>query len=109
MAKKGPQTKPGKPQSPPVAKTTSAPAKPAAAKSRGPNVTEVVDVKVSHCRKCHSTERTAYTNTVEREISGVTSDQRPYTHILWRSTKCAACGQARKDRCFENRKTERSS
>lgn len=81
--------------------------KPNAEKPRGrpagsPNVTEVVTVAPSRCRKCLSTERTAYVNPLEREIAGV-HDGQPYTHIIWRSTKCARCGQGRKDRTFENR------
>lgn len=66
------------------------------------NVVDVVTVAPSRCRKCQSTDRTPYTNTVERAIEGL-QDGQPYTHILWRATKCAACGQSRRDRCFENR------
>jgi hypothetical protein len=86
------------------AKQTEQPASKAPAK-RGPNVTDVVDVGLSRCRKCQCTERSPYTNTTEREIGGVTADGRPYTHILWRSTKCLNCGQCRRDRCFENRRS----
>lgn len=104
MAKKAAPT--SKSQKKQTAATSTAKTPPTAGvKKRGPNVTEVVDVGLSHCSKCQSTERTAYTNTTEREIGGLTSDGRPYTHILWRSTKCATCGQARRDRCFENRKS----
>lgn len=74
------------------------PGRPAGSK----NITEIVTVKASRCAKCGSTERTPYTNTLEREIAGLHEGQE-YTHILWRSTTCASCGQGRRDRCFENR------
>lgn len=106
MPKKTPVKKSAaKPATPKAANTT--PPQPAADKPKGrppgsPNVTEVVTVAPSRCRKCLSTERTPYVNALEREIAGVHEGQ-PYTHIIWRSTKCAKCGQGRKDRTFEHR------
>ena len=61
-----------------------------------------VDGEKTRCQGCGSTERDPYFGTTEHEIVGV-RDGRPYTHVVWRRTKCRACGQLRLDRFFENR------
>jgi len=63
--------------------------------------TEAV-AEVSRCPQCGSTEREKYENPTEIEQGGV-RDGKPFTHIVWRSTRCVACGQSRRDRTYENR------
>lgn len=63
--------------------------------------TETV-VDVSCCPQCQSTEREEYTNKTELAMPGLYKE-RPYTHIVWRSTRCLTCGQTRRDRSYENR------
>lgn len=60
-------------------------------------------VPISRCPKCGSTERVPYYNRRERAISGVTPDGHPYTHVVWRRTRCENCGQVRDDRTYEQR------
>jgi hypothetical protein len=94
-----------KPKKKPAA-AAAAPAPEAAPKGRpagSRNIDVVVTVLPSACPKCQSTDRTPYVNPVEYPYAGVTADDRPYTHIVWRSTRCLGCGQNRKDRCYENR------
>ena len=75
-----------------------------------PNVKPMVDVALSHCPTCKSTERTRYRGaSSEHEYHGVTPDGRPYTHTVRRRTQCAACGQWRIDRTFENRTARESA
>jgi hypothetical protein len=57
----------------------------------------------SRCKSCGSTERTPYFATNETAHRGI-HDGEPYTHIVWRRTKCLHCGQLRTDRALENRK-----
>jgi hypothetical protein len=64
--------------------------------------TDVVTVEASRCRKCGSTERTGYGHTREHAYAGL-YDGKPYTHVVWRRTSCAKCGQVRDDRTLENR------
>lgn len=92
----------------PAAAAPASTTTPAAGERKGrppgsPNITEVVDVIPSRCRKCGCTERTPYANAQEMEFGGTTGDGRPFTHIVWRSTRCVGCGQGRRDRVFENR------
>lgn len=56
----------------------------------------------TRCQACSSTEREPYWATIEHPIDGV-KDGKPYTHVVWRRTKCRNCGQHRQDRFFENR------
>lgn len=99
--------KPAPAKKPAPVKKSPVAAKPApVAKGRppgSPNITAVVTVIPSRCQKCQSTERTPYTNATDRPYGGLTADGQPYTNIVWRSTTCASCGQARRDRCFEYR------
>jgi hypothetical protein len=64
---------------------------------------DVVLVLPAACVRCHSTERAPYDKIRERAISGRTTDGRPYTHVVWRKTRCRACGQARVERHYEHR------
>lgn len=63
----------------------------------------VVDAKATACPTCGSTRRERYFHTVERAIAGVDRDGKPYTHVVWRRTRCTDCGQVRVDRSYENR------
>jgi len=65
--------------------------------------TETLEVPVSRCPMCQSTERTAYHTTRELEYTGINANHQPYTHVVWRRTSCASCGQVRIDKSFENR------
>jgi len=57
---------------------------------------------VTHCRKCGSTNRAPYHNTVTHSIRGSHAD-REYDTILYRRTKCSDCGQVRVDKSHELR------
>jgi hypothetical protein len=57
----------------------------------------------TQCRKCGSSERVPYFGTTESRIAGQLPDGRRYTHVVWRRTRCAGCGQCRSDKTFENR------
>jgi hypothetical protein len=70
------------------------------------NIKPVVDVKLSQCPSCGSTERSRYVGaSTEHEYRGIAPDGLSYTHIVRRRTRCECCGQWRIDRTFENRKT----
>lgn len=64
---------------------------------------EIGTVELSRCKACQSTEKTPYSNKTELEYAGTTAAGEPYTHIVWRSTSCKSCGQARRDKTYENR------
>lgn len=69
-----------------------------------PNIKSEVDVVPSSCKKCGSTERSAYFGTPQvQEFNGV-HDGKPYTHIVRKRCTCSNCGQNRFDRSYENRK-----
>lgn len=57
---------------------------------------------VSRCPKCGSTERTAYTKTTEIDVIGEEAGL-PFNTVVWRTCKCLACGQWRRDRTTELR------
>lgn len=61
----------------------------------------------TRCPKCDSTEREAYFATVEHAVEGV-RDEKPYTHVVWRRTRCRSCGQIRQDRFYENRPRQKA-
>jgi hypothetical protein len=63
---------------------------------------ETVTVEPSRCQSCGSTEREKYFCTTTRAIAG-SHDGQPYTHIVWRRTRCKACGQVRIDKSYEHR------
>jgi hypothetical protein len=69
------------------------------------DIREVATAEPSRCSKCQSTERTPYTNKTEKAIAGL-HEGKPYTHVVWRSTTCAGCSQARRDRSYEHRPAE---
>jgi hypothetical protein len=112
MAKKptkAPDSAPKRPQNrsqPPAAAESAETASPPERRPGRPqgakSATDVVTVEPSRCRACGSTSRTPYTNTTEHEHRGL-HEGRPYTHVVWRTTSCADCGQSRRDRHLENR------
>lgn len=67
----------------------------------------IVEAMPSSCPKCRSTDRTAYSNTTEYPIAGMTIDGRQYSHVIWRTTACKSCGQVRRDRSYEMRSAPR--
>ena len=64
---------------------------------------DIVDVQVSRCKRCGSTDRKPYTSKVELVGNGIANGQ-PYTSVIVRHTQCANpdCGQHRVDRFYEN-------
>jgi len=56
----------------------------------------------SACPRCGSTDRTPYYHTRTLAITGRILGQ-PYDHIVYRYTRCRACGQHRVDRHYEFR------
>lgn len=62
----------------------------------------IVDVSVSLCSKCKSTERTRYYSIKTMEYSGTTLQGNPYNFISWKRTTCKKCGQNRIDKFYEN-------
>lgn len=62
----------------------------------------VVDCTPGRCKKCSSTEREGYSDVKEMPYRGERNGL-PYTHIVWRRTRCKSCGQGRIDQCLENR------
>ena len=75
------------------AKNTARPGRP---KGSGNVETDCVHVEASRCKQCGSTEREGYSRRLVREIAGE-RDGVPYDRVVWRWTKCRACGQARVD------------
>ncbi len=63
----------------------------------------VVDATKSRCPKCSSTNRTPYSHTRAVASGGRDGDGVEHTHVVFRNTRCAKCGQARVDRTVENR------
>ena len=68
-----------------------------------PNTKTTAVVELSRCPVCESTERTPYTNTTVLDYAGTTAAGEPHTHVVWRTTACKNCGQARRDKTLENR------
>lgn len=63
------------------------------------------DVVTSRCKKCGSSSRTPYQSDPTTLAAAGTDPitGAPYTHVIWRRTACRQCGQARIDKCYENR------
>lgn len=61
---------------------------------------------VSRCPKldCLSTERSAYTKTEEISVIGEENGM-PYNTVIWRTCQCLSCGQWRRDRSIEFRRS----
>jgi hypothetical protein len=72
-------------------------------KYRKPEKTPIVPATATRCPACGSTDRSGYHRTTEADYSGLTPDGQACTHIVRRWTTCAACGQQRVDRSYENR------
>jgi hypothetical protein len=64
------------------------------------NTKPIVEQPKSRCSKCQSTERTGYTHTETKRITGMHNGQ-PYNRVVWRSCKCTHCGQHRQDKSYE--------
>jgi hypothetical protein len=62
-----------------------------------------VETTATRCPACGSTERERYTRSTSQAFAGIGPDGAPFTHVVRRWTRCAACGQARVDRSLENR------
>lgn len=60
---------------------------------------DVVNAESTACKKCGSTERTAYTGEPERLVQRHSDAT---VTITWKKCQCLACGQWRKDR-YESR------
>lgn len=67
---------------------------------------DVVAVIPGCCQKCGSTNREPYDKVLEREMGGRLNGGIEYSHVVWRRTKCRACGQARTERHYENRRAQ---
>ncbi len=101
-----PKKKPARP-SKPAARPQASPSKPPAAPSnRKSKPAFKTVVRPGRCL-CGSTRRTGYTSIVTRELNGAI-DGHPYTHIVWKRTRCSDCGQTRVDLFHENRPKESS-
>lgn len=66
------------------------------------------DVEPSRCKKCGSTERSAYRPMAEALVTRTPSGL-PATHAVWRACECKNCKQTRRDVFFENRILEEKS
>ena len=66
-------------------------------KGQGNYDVDTVRAEPTRCRRCGSTNRTRYTNTRVRFISGTDFQGRPYSRMIWRRTQCLHCGQYRDD------------
>ncbi len=61
----------------------------------------VVEIYAAYCPKCGSSDRTAYTHSRSKQISGALLDGRPYSNVIWQRCKCLKCGQTRVEKTFE--------
>lgn len=66
-------------------------------------VPKVITVATSRCPTCGSTDRDPYYGVKTMAHGGITADGDLYTHVVWRRTRCCACGQIRIDKSFESR------
>ena len=62
-----------------------------------------VDGQLTRCPRCQSTDREPYFRTAVATYAGTDPAGKPFSHIVRRWTRCAACGQVRIDRVYENR------
>jgi len=62
----------------------------------------------ARCPSCQSTLRDPFREKPYKEMEegGIAPDQQPYTHIVWRRTRCGGCGQWLTIRSYENRSGE---
>jgi hypothetical protein len=82
------------------AKKQTGPGRPVGAKTAD---RDVVDVEVSRCKRCGSTDRAKYSSKIEVVGNGM-HDGKPYTSVTVRHTQCLNpdCGQHRVDRFYQN-------
>lgn len=64
---------------------------------------ETVPAALSRCPRCQSTDRGPYTFARRVPHSGWTPEGEPFSEVVFRTTRCASCGQARIDRSYEFR------
>lgn len=62
-----------------------------------------VEVHLSRCKKCGSTDREAYVDRpIRLDACGVEPvTNKPYSAVVWRRTRCNNCGQHRTDKSYE--------
>ena len=86
------------------AKKQTGPGRPVGAKTAD---RDVVDVEVSRCKRCGSTDRAPYSSKIELVGCGVHNGQ-PYTSVIVRHTQCQNpdCYQHRVDRFYQNSTAE---
>ena len=86
-----------------AAKGTKSPGRPTGARTEK----VITEANPSQCPKCGSTDREPYSNVRVMEFAGVDPrNGQAYTHVVWRRTRCRACGQSRIDRAQENRRPD---
>jgi uncharacterized Zn finger protein len=61
------------------------------------------EVVLSRCPRCGSTEREMYRKPRREVCCRGIRDGKAYTHVIFRTTACTACGQVRRDVFYENR------
>ena len=66
------------------------------------NEHDIVDVVKSQCMKCLSTDRSRYHKKRAEKLPPNHSRRPMFTHLIFRSCKCAKCGQWRWDKTYEN-------
>lgn len=64
---------------------------------------DTVTAAPTRCKTCGSTEREPYQSTRRVPHSGWTQSNEPYTEVVFRTTRCRSCGQARVDIAHEYR------
>ena len=70
-------------------------------------ITLTVIGELTRCPVCGSTDRKGYNNTRTVRARGLDAEDangNRVTHITYRRTRCAHCGQRRRDKFRENRK-----
>jgi hypothetical protein len=61
-----------------------------------------IETSATRCPKCRSTERDHYSRRRVVPYYGADPDGCPCTRVVFRWTRCLACGQARIDKFYEN-------
>lgn len=83
-----------------MAKKATRSKKPAASKAAPPPASQAAP-QVTRCAKCGSTERQPYRGEPRVIAQGGVHQGQSYTHVVFRNTACAECGQHRCDRSYE--------
>ena len=85
-----------------VAGDTPAKKKPGRPKGSKNQRCPAVDVTPSRCPKCGSTRRSAYSGSPRIVTHAGVHEGKPFTHVVFRRTRCLDCGQCRVDREWVN-------